>query len=50
MRNDTISRMFGMAVGAAVIIAGLAVFGSPPQHGTPVARLYSSETVTVYGN
>ena len=57
MRNETISRMFGAAVGAAVVIAGLAAFGprttssvqdSGAQPSVRVATLHASETVNVF--
>jgi len=59
MRNETISRMFGMAVGAALVIGALTALvprttitthSSTPQASAPLARLYASETVTVHGN
>jgi hypothetical protein len=58
MRNETISRILGSAMGAAVIIAGLAAFGprtttSMGNSGetpvvSPVASLHASETVNVF--
>jgi hypothetical protein len=58
MRKETISRIVGAAMGAAVIIAGLAVFGprtNPGMDGlgatpfmSPVAGLHASETVNVF--
>jgi hypothetical protein len=58
MHNDTISKILGAAVGAAVIIAGLAAFG--PRTTTSmdasgkqplvsrVVSLHASETVNVF--
>jgi ABC-type phosphate transport system substrate-binding protein len=58
MRNETLSRILGAAVGAALIIAGMAVFGSGTITSagsssiqpvvSPVASLHASETVNVY--
>ena len=56
MRNETISRMLGAAVGAAVFIATLAAFGPritslhdpAAQPLAPVVSLHASETVNVF--
>jgi hypothetical protein len=59
MRNETISRILGATLGAALIIAGLAAFGPRNTASTeasiapsmaslaPAAVLYASETVNV---
>jgi hypothetical protein len=58
MRNETLSRILGATVGAALIIAGMAIFGSGTITSagssstqsvvSPVASLHASETVNVY--
>jgi hypothetical protein len=58
MRNETISRILGAAVGAAMIIAGLAAFGprtttsvddtGGQPYTSTVASLHASETVNVF--
>ena len=58
MRKETISRIVGAAMGAAVIIAGMAAFGPRTSTGmdgsgatpfmSPVASLHASETVNVF--
>ena len=59
MYNESISRLVGSLVGAAVIIAGLAAFGPGVSRAhdavsqslaTPVAVFHASETITVSGN
>jgi hypothetical protein len=59
MRNETVSRILGAAIGAGLIIAGLAAFGprttastlnSGANPAVRMASLHASETVNVYSS